>query len=172
VADDRLLFEGPLGRLSADDVLQLAQGLDGAVELSFETADRASGQLRAVDLGLERGRLVHLGPRGKGLRLGDLAVARAVVARRRLEALAAGEGPPLGERLVAAGLCDAATVEDLLWERHARVIWSLGAWQGGSFRVCARAAAAPPAGAVAVEPPLPLSALLLDGLQRAESARS
>src|SRR5205085_19072 len=78
-----------------------------------------------------------------------------------------GMGPRLGERLVALGHVDAETVEDLLWERHARVVWALLAWERGHFTVTGGVQEALE-GVVPVEPALPLSALLLDGLQRAE----
>lgn len=178
-----LLFQGPIGRMRPEDVLQFVSQAGGAVRVSFETEDRALGSPRGVDLEVDDGRLVALGPRGTGLRLGDLAVARGVLARGELEALAAGDGPRLGERLVAAGRLDETGLEDLLWERHARVVWSLLSWERGNFAVTsppALGAGAPggpapdpapvPSARVLVDPPIALSALLLDGLQRAESA--
>ena len=170
---ESLLFEGPIGRMRPEDVLQFVAQAGGAVRVAFDHEDRALGEERGVDLLVDEGRLVGLGPRGTGLRLGDLAVARGLVERALIEALAAadapGTGPRLGERLVALGHVDAETVEDLLWERHARVVWALLSWERGRFTVKGGAAEAPE-GVVPVEPPLPLSALLLDGLQRAESA--
>ncbi|MEP7027446.1 MAG: DUF4388 domain-containing protein [Candidatus Eisenbacteria bacterium] len=166
-----LLFEGPIGRMRPEDVLQFVSQAGGAVRVSFETEDRALGGPRGVDLEVDAGRLVALGPRGTGLRFGDLAVARGVLARAELEAVAAGDGPRLGERLVAGGFLEEAGVDDLLWERHARVVWALLAWERGSFVVSsAPEAASPSPERVVVDPPIPLSALLLDGLQRAESA--
>lgn len=173
-----LLFEGPLGRMRVEDVLQFVAQSGLRAHVEFATEDRVHGWPRAVDLVLDEGRVVGLGPRGSGLRLGDLAIARGAISRRALEALAASgplpdaaASPPvrLGERLVAAGLLAGETVEELLWERHARVVWGLLAWDRGSFTV---AALEPGAfgGATAVDPPLPVDALLLDGLQRAESA--
>jgi uncharacterized protein DUF4388 len=152
-----------------EDVLQFVSQAGGAVRVSFETEDRALGSPRGVDLEVDNGRLVGLGPRGSGLRFGELAVARGVVPRGDLEALAAGDGPRLGERLVAAGHLDPAGLEDLLWERHARVVWSLLAWERGTFKVTS-VDATPASECIAVDPPIALSALLLDGLQRAESA--
>ena len=193
-AESELMFAGPIGRMRPEDVLQFAAQTGGAVRISFETFDRALGGPRGVDLEVDGGRLVALGPRGTGLRFGDLAVARGVIARGDLETLAQGGGPRLGERLVAAGRLDAAGVEDLLWERHARVVWSLLSWDRGSFSVratlgpdmppalegetphepveaeTARVLVEPDTARILVEPPIPLSALLLDGLQRAESA--
>lgn len=164
---DGLLFEGPIGRMRPEDVLQFVAQSGGRVRVAFDHEDRALGSPRGVDLEVEEGRLVGLGPRGTGLRLGDLAVARGLIDRADVEA-AAGEGR-LGERLVAAGRIEAETVEDLLWERHARVVWALLAWERGWFRVTSDETAGSE-GVVPVDPPLPLSALLLDGLQRAESA--
>ena len=172
-ADERfeLLFEGPIGRMRPEDVLQFVSQAGGTVRVSFDTEDRALGGPRGVDLEVDAGRLVALGPRGTGLRFGDLAVARGVLSRAELETVAAGEGPRLGERLVAGGFVDEAGVEDLLWERHARVVWSLLAWERGSFAVTSvPTEGAPLPARVAVDPPIALSALLLDGLQRAESA--
>jgi len=174
-ANEGLLFEGPIGRMRPEDVLQFVAQSGGAVRVSFDHEDRALGSPRGVDLVVEGGRLVGLGPRGTGLRLGDLAVARGVIARGELETLASGKGPRLGERLVAQGHAEADVVEDLLWERHARVVWGLLAWERGHFVVTGgaeaqggRAGVVP--GVVPVEPPLPLTALLLDGLQRSEAA--
>ena len=174
-AHESLLFEGPIGRMRPEDVLQFVAQAGGAVRVAFDHEDRALGEERGVDLLVDEGRLVGLGPRGTGLRLGDLAVARGLVERAQIEALAAadepGTGPRLGERLVALGHVDAETVEDLLWERHARVVWALLSWERGRFTVTGGfAAEGVVPGVVPVEPPLPLSALLLDGLQRAESA--
>jgi len=172
-AHESLLFEGPIGRMRPEDVLQFVAQAGGAVRVAFDHEDRALGDNVGVDLLVDEGRLVGLGPRGKGLRLGDLAVARGLVERAQIEALAAGDapgtGPRLGERLVALGHVDAETVEDLLWERHARVVWALLAWERGHFTVTS-GASDDPEGVIPVEPPLPLSALLLDGLQRAESS--
>ena len=164
-----LLFEGPLGRMRPEDVLQFVSQAGGAVRVSFETEDRALGSPRGVDLEVDGGRLVGLGPRGTGLRFGELAVARGVLPRGDLEALAIGDGPRLGERLVAAGHLDESGLEDLLWERHARVVWSLLAWERGRFTVMSVDTPLP-LDCVPVDPPIALSALLLDGLQRAESA--
>ena len=179
---ESLLFSGPLGRLGVEDVLQFVAQVGLTVRVSFETEDRAHGWPRAVDLTLVDGRLVGLGPRGTGLRLGDIVVGRRVASRRAVEEIAAAlrdepalpARPPhdrrLGAGLVAAGLCDEATLEDLLWERHARVVWGLLAWDRGTFVVTgAEAGEAIPA-PVPVDPPLPLSGMLLDGLQRAEAA--
>ena len=163
-----LLFEGPIGRMRPEDVLQFVAQAGGTVRVAFEQEDRASGDAVAVDLFVDGGRLIGLGPRGTGLRLGDLAVARGLLARAELEAIAAGAGDRLGERLVAAGRLSPDTVEDLLWERHARVVWALLAWERGRFVVTGDPVA-DEAGVVPVEPGLPLSALLLDGLQRAET---
>jgi len=171
---ESLLFEGPIGRMRPEDVLQFVAQAGGAVRVAFDHEDRALGDTHGVDLVVDEGRLVGLGPRGKGLRLGDLAVARGLVERAQLESLAAGDapgtGPRLGERLVALGHLDAETVEDLLWERHARVVWALLAWERGHFTVTGGTPSGSEDGVVPVEPPLPLSALLLDGLQRAESS--
>jgi len=170
---ESLLFEGPIGRMRPEDVLQFVAQAGGAVRVAFDHEDRALGDHVGVDLLVDEGRLVGLGPRGKGLRLGDLAVARGLVERAQVESLAAadapGTGPRLGERLVAPGHVDAETIEDLLWERHARVVWALLAWERGRFTVTG-GTPHEHEGVVAVEPPLPLSALLLDGLQRAESS--
>jgi hypothetical protein len=165
-----LLFEGPLGRMRAEDVLQFVAQSGLAAHVAFETEDRVHGWPRAVDLVIDDGRLVGLGPRGAGLRLGDLAVGRGWATRRAVEDAAAA-GPPgrLGERLVDAGAVAGDVLEELVWERHARVLWGLAAWDRGRFRVTAvdaESAAAP----IAVDPPLPLAGLLLDGLQRAEAA--
>jgi hypothetical protein len=172
---ESLLFEGPIGRMRPEDVLQFVAQAGGAVRVAFDHEDRALGESLGVDLVVDEGRLVGLGPRGKGLRLGDLAVARGLVERAQVESLAAGDapgtGPRLGERLVALGHVDAETVEDLLWERHARVVWALLAWERGRFTVTGGTSQFDSEdGVVPVEPPLPLSALLLDGLQRAESS--
>ena len=199
-AADEPLFAGRLGRLRADDVLQFVAQTPGGARVVFESTDRATGAALAVELEMRDGRLVALGPRGSGLRLGDLAVARGLVTRRDVEAAAgeapdkaaAGEAPDeatagggrLGERLEAAGLLAEAEVEDLLWERHARVLWSLLAWERGTFRVEAReegaTGQAPDASEgrapetraipVPVDPSLPIAGLLLDGIQRAEIA--
>jgi hypothetical protein len=167
---EALLFAGPIGRMRPEDVLQFVAQAGGAVCVSFDHEDRALGSPRGVDLRVDGGSLVGIGPRGTGLRLGDLAVARGVIDRAELETLAAGAGPRLGERLVAKGRLEPDLVEDLLWERHARVVWALLAWERGSFSVTS----APPEGAsgpfVPVDPPLPLAALLLDGIQRSETA--
>ena len=173
-AGDALLFAGPLGRMRAEDVLQFVAQADVRAKVAFTTVDRVHGWPRAVDLVVEGGRVVGLGPRGAGLRLGDLLVARGATTRRALEAvLAAGDadgaGARVGERLVAQGAVAAEVVEDLAWERQARVVWGLLAWDRGTFEVTALE---PDAwdDATPVEPPLPLAALLLDGLQRAEAA--
>jgi hypothetical protein len=168
-----LLFEGPLGRMRAEDVLQFVGQSGLFARVAFETEDRVHGWPRAVDLVIDDGRLVGLGPRGAGLRLGDLVVGRGAATRRAVEAIAAAPGAQrderLGERLVAADVLAAEAVEELLWERHARVVWGLATWDQGRFRVTALEPGE--AGdATAVDPPLPLAALLLDGLQRAESA--
>ena len=169
MSEFELLFEGPIGRMRPEDVLQFVSQSGGAVRVSFETEDRALGSPRGVDLEVDNGRLVGLGPRGTGLKFGELAVARGVLPRADLEALAAGDGPRIGERLVAAGHLDPSGLEDLLWERHARVVWALLAWERGHFIVSS--VDGPPAtDCVPVDPPIALSALLLDGLQRAESA--
>jgi hypothetical protein len=169
--EESLLFAGPLGAMKVEDVLQFVAQAGVRAQVAFTTEDRVHGWPRAVDLVIEDGCLVGLGPRGLGLRLGDLAVARGATARGVLEAVAA-HGPPgrLGERLAAAGHLAAGTLDDLVWERHARVVWGLLTWDRGQFR-CLAAAPGLAAGAVAVDPPLPLAGLLLDGLQRAESAR-
>jgi hypothetical protein len=173
VSDDAggeaLLFAGPIGRMRPEDVLQFVALAGGAVRVSFDHEDRALGSPRGVDLEVDGGRLVGLGPRGTGLRLGDLAVARGVIERAALETIAAGDGPRLGERLVAQAQVEPDVVEDLLWERHARVVWALLAWERGSFTVTSANDGAP-AALVSVDPPLPLAALLLDGIQRSESA--
>jgi hypothetical protein len=106
-------------------------------------------------------------------------VARGAATRTAVEAAAAAEdaggdagaGGRLGERLVQSGQVAADTMEDLVWERHARVVWGLLTWDRGDFRVVALD---DPdlAGARPIEPPLPVTALLLDELQRAEAARS
>jgi len=166
VSAERVLFEGALGPMRAEDVLQGVPPGVGTVHVSFEVDDRALLAPHAVDLWVEGGALVGLGPRGAGLRLGDLAVARGVLPRLDVEAAAEGHGPPLGERLVARGALDSAGLDDLLWERHARVVWGLLAWDRGRFRATAVTDFAPP---VPVDPPLALSGLLLDGLQRAEA---
>jgi len=167
VSEPSVLFEGALGRMRPEDVLQSVPAGVGPVKLTFEVDDRALLRPHAVDLWLDSGSLVGLGPGGTGLRLGDLVVARGVMPRGEVEAASQGEGPPLGERLVARGALEPEALDDLLWERHARVVWSLLAWDRGRFR----ATVAPPGGPpVPVEPPLPLSGLLLDGIQRAEQA--
>jgi len=179
VSDDALLFTGPLGRLGVEDVLQFVAQAGLAACVSFETEDRVHGWPRAVDLAVAEGRLVGLGPRGTGMRLGDLVVGRRIATRHAVEAIASATADRpalpavdrrLGARLVAARLCDEALLEDLLWERHARVVWGLLAWDRGRFTVTARAAGVRTAAAVPVDPPLPLAGLLLDGLQRAETA--
>jgi hypothetical protein len=171
---DGLLFAGPLGRMRAEDVLQFVAQAGVRAHVAFTTEDRVHGWPRAVDLVIEEGRVVGLGPRGSGLRLGDLLVGRGVVPRRALEAALGGEtgagAGRLGERLVAAGQVTAETVEDLAWERHARVLWGLLTWDRGTFRVTALDPDETTAGATPVEPSLPIAALLLDGLQRAEAA--
>ncbi len=178
---DGLLFAGPLGRMRAEDVLQFVALAGVRAQVAFTTHDRVHAWPRAVDLVIEDGRVVGLGPRGTGLRLGDLIVGRGAVPRRALEAALSGSagdgnggngdgGGRLGERLVAAGRVAAETIEDLAWERHARVVWGLLTWDRGEFR--ARALDDGEwAGAAPVEPPLSIAALLLDGLQRAEAAR-
>ena len=171
---DPLLFAGPLGRMQAEDVLQFVTQSGVRAQVSFETLDRVHGWPRAVDLVIAEGRIIGLGPRGLGLRLGDLVVARGAATRRVLEAVAAPSGESagesrLGERLVASGHVAEETIEELLWERHARIVWGLLTWDRGDFRVTALDAT-DLAGAIAVEPPLPITALLLDGLQRAEAA--
>lgn len=168
---DGLLFAGPLGRMRAEDVLQFVAQAGVRAHVAFTTEDRVHGWPRAVDLVIEDGRIVGLGPRGSGLRLGDLLVGRGLVPRRALEAALEGEGGGrLGERLVAAGHVAAETVEDLAWERHARVLWGLLTWDRGTFRVTALEPGETAAGATPVEPPLPIAAVLLDGIQRAEAA--
>ena len=170
-----LLFEGPIGGLRPEEILQFAAQTGGPTRVSFETTDRVTGVPRAVDLVLEQGQLTGVGPRGQGLRLGDIAVARGVIARAALEELAQPPGPLLGERLVTEGVLDQDGLDDLLWERHARVVWSLLAWDDGCFRVSSVLAGGTAADAEAaatvlpVTPPIALSGLLLDGLQRAES---
>ena len=165
-----LLFAGPLGRMRAEDVLQFIAQAGVRAHVAFTTNDRVLGWPRAVDLVIEGGHVVGLGPRGAGHRLGDLLVARGAIGRRALEeALPADAGTRLGEKLVARGLVAAETIEDLAWERHARVVWSLLAWDRGAFQ----ARALEPgdgAGAMPVDPPLPVEGVLLDGLQRAETA--
>jgi hypothetical protein len=168
VNDDGVLFEGVLGRMHAEDVLQVVPPAAGLARVSFEVDDRVLASPHAVDVWIEGGALVGLGPRGGGIRLGDLAVLRHVVPRAEVEAAAEGDGPPLGERLVARGALDAQALDDLLWERHARVVWALLAWDRGRFRVVAAPADERPP--IAVDPPLALSGLLLDGLQRAEES--
>ncbi len=185
MSDDDLLFTGPLGRLGVEDVLQFVAQAGVTARVSFATEDRAHGWPRAVDLAVADGSLVGLGPRGAGLRLGDLVVGRRIATRRAVEEIATArrdgpslparpaQDPRLGAHLVDAGLCDPTTLEDLLWERHARVVWGLLTWDRGTFTVTGPAAGAGDArvGApVVVDPPLPLAALLLDGLQRAEVA--
>jgi hypothetical protein len=170
-----LLFEGPIGGLRAEEVLQFAAQTGGRSRVSFEGTDRATGMPRAVDLVLDEGQLVGLGPRGLGLRLGDLAVARGVISRSALEEIARTPGPRLGERLVERGVLAVESLEDLLWERHARVVWSVLTWDTGCFRVSAATPEethydASQAAVVPVTPPIALAGLLLDGLQRAESA--
>jgi len=167
-----LLFEGPIGGLRAEEVLQFAAQTGGRSRVSFEGTDRATGMPRAVDLVLEEGQLVGMGPRGLGLRLGDLAVARGVITRSALEEIARTPGPRLGERLVEHGVLAVDGLEDLLWERHARVVWSLLTWDAGCFRVSAAEPeeTLPDTAVVPVMPPIALAGLLLDGLQRAESA--
>ena len=170
MSDAALLFEGPLGRMRPEDVLQFVAQSGLRARVAFETADRVHGWPRAVDLVIDDGRMVGLGPRGAGLRLGDLVVGRGVAARRAVEEIAtASEGARLGARLVAAGVVAADLVEDLLWERHARVVWGLATWDRGTFRVTALEPGQA-AHSTAVDPPLPVAALLLDGLQRAETA--
>ena len=179
MSDDALLFTGPLGRLGVEDVLQFVAQAGVTARVSFETEDRAHGWPRAVDLLVADGRLVGLGPRGTGLRLGDLVVGRRVASRRSVEDVASAlrdeptlpaRDPRLGAHLVDAGLCDTATLEDLLWERHARVVWGLLAWDRGTFTVTGPSESDPLPAPVPVDPPLPLAGLLLDGLQRAEAA--
>ncbi len=167
MSDDAVLFAGALGRMRPEDVLQTVPPGIGLARVRFEAEDRALGATHAVDLWMEAGALVGLGPRGVGLRLGDLAVWRGVATRAEIEACAAGDGPRLGERLVAKGALDLSSLDDLLWERHARVVWALLAWDHGRFTVTSAPDDAPP---VPVDPALPLSGLLLDGLQRAEDA--
>ncbi len=167
MSEPSVLFEGALGRMRPEDVLQSVPAGVGPVQLRFEVEDRALLRLYAVDLWLDGGGLVGLGPEGAGLRLGDLVVARGMMSRPEVEAASEGEGPPLGERLVARGALEPEALDDLLWERHARVVWSLLAWDRGRFRAATAPAGGPP---VPVSPPLPLSGLLLDGIQRAEQA--
>jgi len=167
VSEAQALFEGALGRMRPEDVLQSVPTGVGPVKLSFEVEDRALLRPHAVDLWLDGGALVGLGPLGTGLRLGDLVVLRGVMTRGEVEAASAGEGPPLGERLLVRGRLEPEALDDLLWERHARVVWSLLAWDRGRFRAAIAPTAGPP---VPVDPPLPLSGLLLDGMQRAEQA--
>ncbi len=176
-----LLFAGPIGRLGAADVLQFVAQSGLAAHVVFETEDRAHGWPRVVELDVEDGRVVAIGPRGAGMRLGDLAVGRRVARRSEVEAIAREKAdeptlpahperdPRLGARLVAAGVLDGPVLEDLLWERHARVVWGLLAWDRGSFTVTASPSGTRVSGAATVDPPLPLEALLLDGLQRAEA---
>lgn len=169
-SEEELLFAGPLGAMKVEDVLQFVAQAGVRAQVAFTTEDRVYGWPRAVDLVIEDGRLVGLGPRGLGMRLGDLAVARGVVARSALEAALAAEGPGrIGERLAAALDLPPDALDDLVWERHARVLWGLLTWDRGEFR-CVVAGPGLPAGALAVEPALPVAGLLLDGLQRAESA--
>ncbi len=179
MSEELLLFTGPLGRLGVEDVLQFVAQAGVPARVSFETADRAHGWPRAVDRVVDDGRLVGLGPRGTGLRLGDLVVGRRVATRRAVEEVASAlrdepalpaRDPRLGAHLLEAGLCDAATLEDLLWERHARVVWGLLAWDRGTFTVTGPAAGERLQAPVVVDPALPLAGLLLDGLQRAEAA--
>jgi len=167
VNDEAVLFEGALGRMRPEDVLQTVPAGIGLARVSFTADDRALLRPYTVELWIEGGALVGLGPAGTGLRLGDLAVQRGIVPRAEVEAAAEGDGPPLGERLVARGALDLSLLDDLMWERHARVVWSLLAWDRGRFRVVSAPDAEPP---VPVDPALPLSGLLLDGLQRAEDA--
>lgn len=168
---DGLLFEGPLGRMRPEDVLQFVAQAGMRARVSFATVDRVHGWPRAVDLVIDDGRIVGLGPRGTGLRLGDLVVARGARTRRQVEAAATAPAGParLGERLVAAGDLEPEAVDDLLWERHARVVWGLLAWDRGTFQVVALEPGDTGA-AQAVDPALPVAGLLLDGLQRAEAA--
>ena len=170
--NDALLFAGPLGRMRVEDVLQFVAQAGVRAHVAFTTLDRVHGWPRAVDLVIADGRVVGLGPRGSGLRLGDLVVGRGTQTRKALEAAAAqeeGATGRLGERLVARGLVAAETIEDLVWERHARVVWGLLTWDRGDFEVTGLD---DPdlAGATPVEPPLLVTALLLDGLQRAEAS--
>ena len=163
--DDRLLLEGPIGRLTPFDVLQLAARLPEGASVVFETEDRVTGAPWRVELELDGGRIMGLGA-GAGLRLGDLVVARGFAPRARVESIAEGKGSRIGLRLVEAGVLEAVELEDLVWERHARVVWSLLAWDRGHFRAESRAEG----GAITpIDPPIPLEAVLLDGLQRAES---
>jgi hypothetical protein len=166
--DERLLLEGPIGRLTVTDVLQLVAHLPESARVTFECADRVTGAPWTVALELDQGRVVGIGA-GAGLRLGDLVVGRGFATRAAVESIAEGAGSRLGMRLVEAGVLQADELEDLVWERHARVVWSLLAWDRGTFRAEARTGA-PPAEALVVDPPIPLEAMLLDGLQRAESA--
>jgi len=171
---DGLLFAGPLGRMRAEDVLQFVAQAGVRARVTFTTQDRVHGWPRAVDLVIDQGHVVGLGPRGGGLRLGDLLVARGAVGRRALEDALAnpagdGAGRRLGERLVAAGVVAAPAIEDLAWERHARVVWSLFSWDRGTFRVTA-IEPGDAGGATPVDPPLPVEGVLLDGLQRFESS--
>ncbi len=185
MSDDGLLFTGPLGRLGVEDVLQFVAQAGVTARVSFETADRAHGWPRAVDLAVADGRLVGIGPRGTGLRLGDLVVGRRIATRRSVESIVAArrdapalparpeQDSRLGAHLVDEGVCDPTTLEDLLWERHARVVWGLLTWDRGTFTVNGPAVGDGEAridAPVVVDPPLPLAALLLDGLQRAEAA--
>ncbi len=161
------MFEGPIGRLRADDVLQLVAHLPEGARVTFETEDRVSGAPWRVELDVEAGRLIALGA-GAGLRLGDLVAQRGFATRADVEAVvAAARGSRVGLALVEADVIDPAELDDLVWERHARVIWSLLAWDRGSFRAISRADLPPRAHAV--DPPIALEAVLLDGLQRAES---
>jgi hypothetical protein len=160
--------------MRAEDVLQFVAQAGVRARIAFLTHDRVHGWPRAVDLVIDQGHVVGLGPRGAGLRLGDLLVARGAIGRRALEQALAnpagdGAGRRLGERLAAAGVVAPPAIEDLAWERHARVVWSLLAWDRGTFRVTALEPG-DEAGATAVEPPLPIEGVLLDGLQRAEHA--
>ena len=98
---DGLLFEGPLGRMRPEDVLQFVAQAGMRARVSFATGDRVHGWPRAVDLVIDDGRIVGLGPRGTGLRLGDLVVARGARTRRQVEAAAtAPPGPAWMTRAV------------------------------------------------------------------------
>ncbi len=177
---DDLLFEGRIGLMRVEDVLQFVAQAGFSAALEFESEDRADGTPRAVDLTVREGRIIGIGPRGTGLRLGDLAVGRRVATRPELEA--AASETPIGRILVERGWLDEPGLEDLLYERHARVIWSLASWDRGRFRARAmepaalQGRAAPanllPPGAIAVTPPIPIETLLLDRLQRVEIARA
>ena len=164
--EDELLLQGRIGVVRPEDVLQFVAACEWPARIVFETEDRVTGDARAVELEIARGRLFAIGPRGAGLRLGDLAVAYGLSSRGEIEELAT-RGPWLGQALLERGRLDETALADLLWERAARVVWGLLAWDRGWFRVTGGDPIA--SDAPGADPP-PLGALLLDGLQRAESA--